>query len=381
MKILYIMNHVGQGGAALALYDLIVELKKTTEVEPVVITGKENELNDKLTRLGVENYVFPFKNFVSTSHKPIFIWKMLLRTRHDLLNPIAFKLIEKKLKIETFDIIHSNLNRIDIGAKLASKYNKPHIWHVREHGKDGFNTMSIYRNPCMYMNSFNSTFVAISKSVHTEWEKLGLDAKRVQIIYDGVRDEKLEPLSKKNIKTQIIFLGGYDETKGQEQLIKAILQLPVDILDKIHVSFFGNGNMKYKNNLIKMIEGYENVFEFNDYRADIYDVLPQYDIGINCSRAEGFGRITVEYMLAGLCPVVSNKGANVEIVEDEKCGIVYKYEDISDLTRKLKELIESEDKIKYYAVNARKRALSNFTMKKHADTIWKLYNEVLERKM
>ena len=42
MKVLYFMNHVGQGGAALALYDLIVELKNKTDIEIVVITGKKN---------------------------------------------------------------------------------------------------------------------------------------------------------------------------------------------------------------------------------------------------------------------------------------------------------------------------------------------------
>lgn len=41
MRVLYVMNHVGQGGAALALYDLIIELKKTGDVEAIVITGKK----------------------------------------------------------------------------------------------------------------------------------------------------------------------------------------------------------------------------------------------------------------------------------------------------------------------------------------------------
>jgi len=42
LKILYFMNHVDQGGAALALYDLIKELKDNyDDIVPIVVTGKK----------------------------------------------------------------------------------------------------------------------------------------------------------------------------------------------------------------------------------------------------------------------------------------------------------------------------------------------------
>ena len=50
------MNHADQGGAALALYDLIKEIKNNyLEIEPIVITGKKNKLNKMFDELGVEN--------------------------------------------------------------------------------------------------------------------------------------------------------------------------------------------------------------------------------------------------------------------------------------------------------------------------------------
>ena len=60
------MNHADQGGAALALYDLIAELKKSTDIEAIVITGKNNNLNKMLSEIGIENYSLPFKNFASS---------------------------------------------------------------------------------------------------------------------------------------------------------------------------------------------------------------------------------------------------------------------------------------------------------------------------
>jgi len=137
MKVLYFMNHVGQGGAALALYDLITELKNSHEIEMVVFTGKRNQLNDMLDAIGIENHVAPYKNFMSSTHHPIWFWRMLLRIRHDVCLPFAIRSIENQVNVNEFDIIHSNLNRIDIGAILAKKYNKPHLWHIREHGQGG----------------------------------------------------------------------------------------------------------------------------------------------------------------------------------------------------------------------------------------------------
>ena len=62
MKVLYIMNHVDHGGAALALYDLIYEINKShKDIECVVITSKKNKLNEKLDQLGIENYSFNFQ--------------------------------------------------------------------------------------------------------------------------------------------------------------------------------------------------------------------------------------------------------------------------------------------------------------------------------
>ena len=77
------MNHADQGGAALALYDLVKEIKENhKEVEPIVITGRKNKLNEMLDDLGVENYSAPFKNFISSYHSPAFIWKAIYYVRY-----------------------------------------------------------------------------------------------------------------------------------------------------------------------------------------------------------------------------------------------------------------------------------------------------------
>lgn len=375
------MNHADEGGAALALIDLIIELKKIEEnYEPVVITGKNNDLNKKFSQLGIENYSFQFKNFMSSYRKPEILIKLLLKARYNFFLKREIKKIEEKVNISDFDIIHTNLNRIDVGAIIAQKYGVPHVWHVREHGESDFKLMSVKSNPIKYMNSFDSIFIAISESVKNTWLKRGLNPNKIFTIYDGVRTELYKVKNKKNEKKiNIIFLGGYTKNKGQDEIVEALNLLDKAYIDYISIDFFGNGDKKFKKKLIDRVKSYglDDTIKFNDYDKKIYKRIPQYDVGLTCSNAEGFGRVTVEYMLSGLCPIVSNTGANQELVEDGINGIVYEKGNINMLCHKIEYIINNRNLIKKYGENARKHAFEKFSMECHANSIWNIYERIL----
>ena len=377
MKVLYFMNHADQGGAYLALYDLLVELKNNhPEIEPIVVTGKKNNLNKKLTELGVENYYAPFKNFISSYKKPKWLFRFLLKIRYYFFKPFAIKKIESLIDFGEIDIIHSNLDRVDIGVYFAKKYNIRHIWHVREHLDDDFVVTSVFNNYIKYMNKFNSEYIFISESVKNKWISRGLIINKYDVIYDGVIENMLvkNPIVN-NSDPKFVFLGGYAKNKGQEYLIDKLSMLPTNIKKDLIIDFFGNGEKKYieflrkkaeKNNLIGL--------NFYGYDSDIYSKLSLYDFGFNCSNCEGFGRITVEYMLSGLCPIVSNTGANIEIIDDKINGFVFNYNDNS-LCDIIKLLFENKIDLSKIKNNARTKSINYYTMKNHADKIYNYYNK------
>lgn len=328
MKILYFMNHADQGGAVLALYDLLVELIKQKEIEPIVITGKKNKFNEMLDELQIENYAVSFKNFISSYQEPKWLCNILLWIRYIIHKPGAIQKIQKIIDFQKIDLIHTNLDRIDIGAYFSKKYKIPHVWHIREHLDDDFEVTFIFKNYIKHMEKYPSTYVAISKSVKNKWIKRGIPEHKIRLIYDGIREETFtkEKPSQKTEKIKIIFLGGYCLNKGQEFVIEAVSEMPKEIRNKIQIDFFGNGTQKYVSNLQQKINtlGIQDIVQLNQYDPAIYEKLKNYQIGMNCSKSEGFGRITVEYMLAGLCPIASNTGANPEIIENQKSrNIIY----------------------------------------------------------
>ncbi|RGM52877.1 glycosyltransferase [Agathobacter rectalis] len=383
MKILYFMNHVDQGGAALALYDLIKELKDNyDDIVPIVVTGKKNGLNKMLEEIGVENYSAQYKNFMSSYKKPEWIYRVMLKVRYKMGQYCAIKRLEKIIDFSEIDIIHSNLNRIDIGAILAQKYKIPHIWHIREHG-DGsdFKLTSVMRNPIRYMNSFNSYTIMISNSVEKVWELKGLNNKKMRLIYDGVRTELYNIETKQdNRNLKMIFMGGYDKNKGQEDLIDALKTLPEDLKRLIQIDFFGNGSEKYIKYLKNKIyeNGLEKVMKINSYQHDIWKHISDYDIGLNCSHGEGFGRVTVEYMMAGLCPIASDRGATPEIIENGITGIIYDSSSSEELKNSIIWALNNRKAIRKMGIDASEFAKKEFSMSKHAREIRELYYEVIK---
>ena len=379
MKILY----VDQGGAALALYDLIKELKDNyDDIVPIVVTGKKNGLNKMLEEIGVENYSAQYKNFMSSYKKPEWIYRVMLNVRYKMGQYCAIKRLEKIIDFSEIDIIHSNLNRIDIGAILAQKYKIPHIWHIREHG-DGsdFKLTSVMRNPIRYMNSFNSYTIMISNSVEKVWELKGLNNKKMRLIYDGVRTELYNIETKQdNRNLKMIFMGGYDKNKGQEDLIDALKTLPEDLKRLIQIDFFGNGSEKYIKYLKNKIyeNGLEKVMKINSYQHDIWKHISDYDIGLNCSHGEGFGRVTVEYMMAGLCPIASDRGATPEIIENGITGIIYDSSSSEELKNSIIWALNNRKAIRKMGIDASEFAKKEFSMSKHAREIRELYYEVIK---
>ena len=377
------MNHVDQGGAALALYDLIKELKDNyDDIVPIVVTGKKNGLNKMLEEIGVENYSAQYKNFMSSYKKPEWIYRVMLNVRYKMGQYCAIKRLEKIIDFSEIDIIHSNLNRIDIGAILAQKYKIPHIWHIREHG-DGsdFKLTSVMRNPIRYMNSFNSYTIMISNSVEKVWELKGLDNKKMRLIYDGVRTELYNIETKQdNRNLKMIFMGGYDKNKGQEDLIDALKTLPEDLKRLIQIDFFGNGSEKYIKYLKNKIyeNGLEKVMKINSYQHDIWKHISDYDIGLNCSHGEGFGRVTVEYMMAGLCPIASDRGATPEIIENGITGIIYDSSSSEELKNSIIWALNNRKAIRKMGIDASEFAKKEFSMSKHAREIRELYYEVIK---
>ncbi len=389
MKVLFISAGDYKYGAPKSMFELMVTLKKKYGVEPVLLTKKKNGLNHKCDLLGIENYAFWSRDIMAGSayQNPIFnMMKHCVKYFLYLWGGITQKNIEKVgIDFESIDIIHTNLNRNDIGAWISQKHKIPHVWHLRE-TIAGYAIRLYKPNTIDYMNKNAAFFIAISQVVYKAWIQMGLDKNKMCVVYNGLNTEEFTMRNRADRnstdKLKIVMTGHVQPTKGQDQLISALGRLTADEKRKLQVDIYGEAYPDYKKELTKNIHKMqlEDVVNFCGYCDHIPQKLAGYDIGIIASKEEAFGRVTVEYMLSGLLVIASDTGANTELIEDGKNGLIYPYKDIDGLTARLKLALEAPEMIDKLGKEARADATMKYSNARYVQEVYDLYREVLKEK-
>jgi len=286
------------------------------------------------------------------------------------------KLSEKMFKNTSFDLIHCNSSRIDIGAVWSKKYSIPLIWHLRELGD---NRLLLRKNYIEFMNSNTNRFIAVSESARTQWAKKGLEISKITAVYNGVNDTgNVKHYSYSEGKLKLLFVGGIAHQKGQYEAIEAMHELGNDL--DITLDIYGDGNPKYINELKQKVNKYglsEKIF-FCGYKANINELMYMYDCGLMCSSTEGFGRVTAEYMMAGIPVIASNISANEELIDDEISGFLYKLNDVKDLGNKILNLYRNRVLIESIGKKAREKALASFSTQQYVHNVYCVYKDLLK---
>jgi glycosyltransferase involved in cell wall biosynthesis len=76
------------------------------------------------------------------------------------------------------------------------------------------------------------------------------------------------------------------------------------------------------------------------------------DVILVCSRSEGFGRVTIEGMLARKPVIGARCGATAELIQDGTTGLLYNYGDPSDLADRIQHLYHNRAAAEQLGKNA-----------------------------
>lgn len=292
--------------------------------------------------------------------------------------------LSKKMNINDVDIIHSNSSREDFGAMLALKYNKPLIWHIREFGDKDYKCFSYRRGYIGFMNEAAKKFITVSNAVRDHWIKKGVDERKIVRIYDGVCAElnfKKEYRKNADGKLRFLILGSVCETKGQYQIINACALMSEKERERITVDIIGSGNQSYIRRMKEMIKKNKltSSIHFLGYHEEAWKNICSYTCGLMCSKSEGFGRVTAEYMMAGLPVIASDTGANPELIVDNESGLLFQWNNIEDLKNKMVYLLNHANVPKQMGLKAREYAQSHFSLKINAELIYREYIKIVQR--
>lgn len=290
--------------------------------------------------------------------------------------------MERQLDIRKVDMIHSNSTREDFGATVAEKYGIPLVWHIREFDNLHYRCFSYRKNHVELMNHTAAKMIAISNAVKEHWIQKGVWESKIIHIANGVKENERQKQKypEENGMVQFVMLGALNWAKGQHQIIKAIALLPEGERERVRLDIVGDGSSEYMNILKRLIKGncLDGQIRLLGYQKNFYQRLCEYDCGIMCSKCEGFGRVTAEYMMAGLPVIASDTGANPELIEEQFNGLLYRYDNVEDLADKIRYLLGHAGCIERLGRNAYACAVKKYTASMNASKVYEEYKKLLE---
>ena len=185
---------------------------------------------------------------------------------------------------------------------------------------------------------------------------------KTKTIYNGVFIEQIKVRSqRKYTKPSFLVASHLRESKGIQDLIKAVSELSAEILAEIEVTIFGDG--PYKAVLLDLVQQHNlsSNFRFMGSTANLSELYCKYDYMVQPTHMECFSLSILESLSANVPVITTNVGGNEEVIINNKNGFIYQAKDIPALTRLLEAVYVGNLKIES---NTRKEIEVDFSLHK-----------------
>ncbi len=379
-RILYVPGGGFWGGASLAAAELIIDLKKRYDIDPVVLVSDNTSLQQLCAENGVE-FIHSVKHWPQT-HRGLWIKGIVKRFFNAAYN---HRKVLHDLKGQHFDLVHSNSSFTHTGDIIAKHFNIPHVWHIRESLID--HSGSLYSFSGKYVRSrydASAANITISRAVYENIVNVYkyCSPRNTRMIYDGMSPTPpYEKIYSQDGRVNFVMSGWINAPKNQLMAVKA-LQILKTHTDKFTLHILGHVHPKfekYAQDLKALIHssGLDDHVKFWGWRDDLREILKAMDVGLMLSKFEGFGRVTIEYMFNYMPVLGVDTGATPELVSDGETGYICSFNDHETLAALMLKLIENPSLLPDLGHNGRERAITHFPLEKHTDEVYRLYQEIL----
>jgi glycosyltransferase involved in cell wall biosynthesis len=320
----------------------------------------------------------------------------------------------RDLSIEVIDLKMTNKFRVDALYRLSSilKSQKPNILHswmfhpvlagrifgclhkipVIISSRHNVNIGGLFREMINRLTAqMDDHVIAVCEVARqTEIKRAHILPDKVTTIYNGInleeyltilrsRDEIRKYLGVTNEDFVVVSTGRMHYQKGYSILINAI-SLITNTYPSIKLLLVGDGPVRSILEKYALELGISNQIMFTGQRSDISDILHASDVYISSSLWEGSSISIIEAMASGLPIIATKVGGTPELVEDKVSGILVPSRNPSIIAQAIIELYTNAELRKNIGIQARQRAIKNFSSKEMVKKIEKLYLKLLKEK-
>ncbi|QDF29535.1 glycosyltransferase family 4 protein [Halarcobacter anaerophilus] len=340
-----------------------------------------NELSKEFELFCVVSKSSKLKDYLDNALE---VFELKRKSSFSLLSSLKLaKIIDEK----GIDIVHLHWTKdipIVVFAKIFSK-RKPKIVQTRHmtmtRFKDDFYHKFLYKNIdtiiCVTKTLEQQIEMFIPKKIRPETKTLYLGAENAEF-FSKEEIQSFKDKFKIKDSFMISLIGRINEFKGQHLLIDAIKELKRKNLN-IKAYIIGHAmSQEYLDKLKQKVtnDKLNELITFVGFSKEVNKFMQACDVVLMTSKNETFGLVTIEAMKNQTAVIASNSGGSLEIVENEKTGLLFKSEDSHDLALKIEKLYDNPDFKNYLAKNGKNRADELFDEKKQFVKLCKLFETI-----
>ena len=164
------------------------------------------------------------------------------------------------------------------------------------------------------------------------------------VIYNGIETStcKKQVVDRQKSPFKFIIVSHLRESKGIQDLLKALSQIDTSLYKDIKVDIYGDGI--YKSTLLNLTKAYklENIVQFKGNSPKINNLLGDYHYLIQPTYMECFSLSILESLASNVPVITTTVGGNPEIIKDGINGFIFNPKDIAALAEIMNKIVSKE---------------------------------------
>ena len=373
-KIQFITHYSDMYGANRSFLTLINHFANLEDFEISVLLPSRGSMTVELEKRSIKYQIFPFFGLFlylrfKTKYLAVpFLW---------IYNFFIFPFLFFKIKRENPNLIYSNTSAENLGIFLSKSLKIKHISHVREFMSLDYHAYFIFGKKLKKrFLELSDGLILVSKAVKKHLT-YGSDFNILnEVIYNGL-DVSSDPLCEIPIPNEINFgvVGLIDPAKGHLMALEYYNKI-LEVLPNSKLHFYGDGNSNYYKNVVKYVHK-KNLLDkvvFHGFVKDMNEIYT-FDVLLMFSRAEGFGRVTVEAILRGIPVIGYDSAGTAELINHGETGYLFK--DYDSFKANLQNLLQSNTNYNRIRFNAREIMEKNCSESVYSISVERFVRKVL----
>jgi len=370
VRVLHIHKSILFGGAENSLLQLI-RAQREMGMDPVVVTSRECPFREAVQQENIEVFSNPLD---------VPSWRFLRSSiRH-------WRELARIVKAAQPDILHIGvLPWLNDTYLLSVLTGVPTVVHVR-----GLVHKHQLNFPTVFGLRRAAAVICVSEFVNQSLLCLLPDAKTT-VIYNGLDPSSFTPSrDPAGVRMELgfdketflvgLFANFIERLKKHDTLVRAAARLK----GRAGIGFVMVGGVGpdplYHSDVVELAKtlDVENRIRFVGFQKDVASYVNAMDAVVCCSEGEGFGRTFLEAMACAKPLIGTDSGACPELVQHGETGFLYRLDDDVDLAHRILELVSHPDDAARMGAAGLERLRNTFSLRRHAEAIAGLYNDVLK---